>query len=234
MADFGFLSDTDESAVEEVVSQAQDLCVLEQLSAINCSALTHSVLPSELDSRFLRLKSLPVPVTHTTHQNPDKDCLSDANPKHNPHRNDPFMPKHRPPSPAFVSDSFTQNAFFSNSVPKSQSTSNSPLFASPLPLGSSPPQKAGCFWCSPKMFFKKHDKEYMVQGTVLDSDEFLSDLATFSVKEQQKMLNKAIKEQDKISREAEKIVNWAKQASARMTFHGLEDELSDSDDEPAK
>ena len=71
-------------------------------------------------------------------------------------------------------------------------------------------------------------------ATALDSDEFLSDLATFSVKEQQKMINKAIKEQDKVCREAEKIVNWAKQGSARMIFHGMEDELSYSDDEPTK
>ncbi|XP_022772182.1 uncharacterized protein LOC111314833 [Durio zibethinus] len=224
MADFDFLSDTDESAVEEVISQAQDLCVLEQLSAINCSAVTHSVLPSDLDCRFRRLKSLPVPVSYTTHQNSDKGYLSDANARHSPNRNDHFMPKHLPSLPASVSDSFTQNAF----------TSNSPSFASPLPQDSSPPQKAGCFGCSPKRLFKKQDKAYRVPGTALDSDEFLSDLATFSVKQGQKMLRKALKEQDKISREAEKIVSWSKQASARMNFHGMEDDLSDSDDKPAK
>ncbi|XVF13800.1 hypothetical protein REPUB_Repub08aG0239000 [Reevesia pubescens] len=236
MADFGFLSYTDdESAVEAVISQAQDLCVLEQLSAINCSSFTKSALPSDLDSRFRRLKSLPLPLTHTIPQNPDQHRMSDSNPTHSPNRNHPFVPEHPPSSPNAVSDSFPQNSFFSPSVQKSRFTSNSRSFASPLPLDSSPPQKAGCFWCSPKKLSKKHNKENRVLDTALGSDEYLSDLATFSFKEQQKMLNKAIKEQDKISREAEKTVNWAKQASARMTFHGMEDdELSHSDDEPAK
>ncbi|KAK6263457.1 hypothetical protein QUC31_009273 [Theobroma cacao] len=231
MADLGFLSDTDESAVEEVISQAQDLCVLEQLSAINCSALAHSVLPSDLDSRFRRLKSFPVPITRTTHQSPDKDCHSDSH--DSPQRKYSFKPKQTPSSPPSISDSSPQNALFSPSVPKNRLPSNSRSFASPLPPDSSPPQKAGCFWCSPKKISKKN-KENRVLGTALDSDEFLSNFTTFSVKEQQSMLNNAIKEQDKISREAEKIVNWAKQASARMTFPGIEDELSHSDDEHAK
>ncbi|XVF52191.1 hypothetical protein PTKIN_Ptkin04bG0244900 [Pterospermum kingtungense] len=211
MADFSFLSDTDESAVEEVISQAQDLCVLEQLSAINCSAFTHSdsVLPSDLDSRFRRLKSLPVPVTHTS-----PDYVSDSKSNH-----DPFLPEH-PTSSS------------SDSLPQNSSVTKSCSFASPLPLDSSPPRKAGCFWCSFKMpAKKKHTKKNRVLNTALDSDEFLSDMA---VKEQQKMINKAIKGQEKVIREAEKMVNLAKQASARMIFLGMEDELSYSDDEPAK
>lgn len=37
-----------------------------------------------------------------------------------------------------------------------------------------------------------------------------------------------MKEEEKINREAEKIVKWAKQASARMMdVSGLDDELSD-------
>ncbi|KAI4327933.1 hypothetical protein L6164_020340 [Bauhinia variegata] len=55
-------------------------------------------------------------------------------------------------------------------------------------------------------------------------DEFLSDMGSFSAKKQQKMLKKAMKEEEKISQEAEKIVKWAKQASARMS---VEDDLSD-------
>ncbi|XVE57240.1 hypothetical protein DITRI_Ditri04bG0075600 [Diplodiscus trichospermus] len=234
MEDFGFLSDADESAVDEVISQAQDLCVLEQLSAINCSAFTHSVLPSDLDSRFRRLKSFPVPVNQKTNQIPDKDYISYYKPSDSPHRTDPFTPKRSPSSPVSTSDSFPQNSLFSPSKTQIRSTSNSRSFASPLPLDSSPPKKAGCFWCSPKRLSKKQKKENRVLDPAFDSDEFLSDLATFPVKRQQKMLNKAIKEQDKVCQEAEKIVNWAKQASARMSSHGIEDELSCSDDEPAK
>ncbi|KAJ0020669.1 hypothetical protein Pint_31827 [Pistacia integerrima] len=59
------------------------------------------------------------------------------------------------------------------------------------------------------------------------NDEFLLDLGIFSVKEQQKMLKKAMKEEEKVSREAEKIVKWAKQASMRMSPHDIEDQFSD-------
>ena len=60
MADFGYLSDTDDSAVEELISQAKELSALEQIAAINCSGFTDSsTLPDDLESRFRRLKSLP-------------------------------------------------------------------------------------------------------------------------------------------------------------------------------
>lgn len=63
--DFGVFSDPDDSAVEDLISQIQDLSVLEQVAAINCSGFTDSVLPEDLESRFRRLKSFPV-----TKQNP--------------------------------------------------------------------------------------------------------------------------------------------------------------------
>ncbi|KAL3333131.1 hypothetical protein AABB24_033281 [Solanum stoloniferum] len=60
MADFSFLSDSDnEKAVEELLSQAMDQSVLEQVAAINCSGFTDSVLPTQLETRFRKLKSLP-------------------------------------------------------------------------------------------------------------------------------------------------------------------------------
>ncbi|CAN8313825.1 unnamed protein product [Cochlearia groenlandica] len=63
MADFGYFSDTDDSAVEDLISQANDLSALEQIAAINCSAFTtdSSSLPVDIESRFRRLKSLPNP-----------------------------------------------------------------------------------------------------------------------------------------------------------------------------
>ncbi|KAK4741270.1 hypothetical protein SAY87_024858 [Trapa incisa] len=64
MADFS--SDTDDSAVEELISQTRDLCVLEQLAAINCSGFSDSRLPADLDSRFSRLKSFPVTNPHSS------------------------------------------------------------------------------------------------------------------------------------------------------------------------
>ncbi|TQD85782.1 hypothetical protein C1H46_028698 [Malus baccata] len=60
MADFSFyLADTDKSAVDDLISQSQDLCVLDQVSAIKCSDFTDSLLPTELESRFCKLKSFP-------------------------------------------------------------------------------------------------------------------------------------------------------------------------------
>ncbi|KAJ9134937.1 hypothetical protein P3X46_032173 [Hevea brasiliensis] len=69
MADFGNLSDTDDSAVEELISQAQDLSVLEQVSKINCAAFSDSLLPSDLETRFLKLK--PKPKSSNAHFNFD-------------------------------------------------------------------------------------------------------------------------------------------------------------------
>ncbi|CAH2033704.1 unnamed protein product [Thlaspi arvense] len=60
MSSFGYLSSKDNIAVENLLSQAMDLYVLEQVAAINCSGFTDSVLPANLETRFRRLKSLPV------------------------------------------------------------------------------------------------------------------------------------------------------------------------------
>ena len=69
MADFEFLSNPDESAVDELISQAQDLYILEQISAINCSSFTNSELSADLESRFRRLKSLSEPANPKSSSN---------------------------------------------------------------------------------------------------------------------------------------------------------------------
>ncbi|GAU15795.1 hypothetical protein TSUD_236110 [Trifolium subterraneum] len=57
--------DTDEeSTIQQIISQAQDSIILQQISAINCSSFTHTDLPTDLESRFLKLKSFP--ANHTT------------------------------------------------------------------------------------------------------------------------------------------------------------------------
>ncbi|XP_028786832.1 uncharacterized protein LOC114742781 [Neltuma alba] len=61
MVGFVDVSDTNaESAIDQIITQAQDACVLEQVSAINCASLTDSVLPTDLESRFHKFKSFPV------------------------------------------------------------------------------------------------------------------------------------------------------------------------------
>uniref|UniRef100_A0A803M2D7 Uncharacterized protein n=1 Tax=Chenopodium quinoa TaxID=63459 RepID=A0A803M2D7_CHEQI len=61
---------TDESAVEQILAEAMDHCVLQQVAAINCSSFSHSVLPSNLESRFQRLKTFP--SSSASSSNPSK------------------------------------------------------------------------------------------------------------------------------------------------------------------
>ncbi|KAL9447758.1 hypothetical protein AB3S75_015267 [Citrus x aurantiifolia] len=290
MADFGNFSDTDEeSAVEDVITQAKELSVLEQVSAINCSGFTDdSVLPTELESRFRKLKSFPATVKPKTHINDNHHHIEKRTQSLHHHSN-PISkaellsdskqnPGGKPglgtaksisscdssPSSAIFSESkqnsggeiyFKENSRHgsfsaSASVPvvavssKLKLKSKSKSFSSPLSSPSSwmdlpssppsPPQRKGCFWCSPKSASKKKSRESPIFGDDLDwgnkNDEFLLDLNTFSVKEQEKILKKAMKEQERVSREAEKIVKWAKQESMRISDHyggALDDELSD-------
>ncbi|OWM65029.1 uncharacterized protein LOC116205990 [Punica granatum] len=301
MADFS--SDTDDSsAVEELISQTRDLCVLEQVAAINCSGFSDSPLPPDLDSRFRRLKSFPLTKPHSSappgRQRPEaaptdrnggakfeeeKSESSSASAdgggrsKQSCSRSVSFpvssnfedfeegkrvskltgksgkikeTEKERKLgilTPSDSSDSSMEDDIFSPSElnieekSRSRSKSKSKLGSASSPLGSSrswmnspsPPRKTGCFWCSPKKASPKiKSKENRVKGMSFDwsqQDDILSDLGIFSKKEQQKMLKKAMKEEERISREAEKIVRMAKQASARMTVTSIEDELGDDD-----
>ncbi|XP_056168681.1 uncharacterized protein LOC130138484 [Syzygium oleosum] len=71
-AEFSYLSDTDDSAVEDPISQIKDLYILEQNAAINGSSFTvdGSLLPSHLKSGFCNLKSFTLPKPQTTILNP--------------------------------------------------------------------------------------------------------------------------------------------------------------------
>ncbi|KAJ7953321.1 Vitellogenin-2 protein [Quillaja saponaria] len=296
MDGFSDLSDTEDSAVEEIIAQAQDLCVLEQVSAINCSGFTDSVLPTELESRFRKLKSFPVtkkkhrasaPLPYTggndninskTHLDnsfkgkaesnslSDEEIPSFSHSKWNRGEKMCFDHKSRSGCVSSPSDSLNfskKKANFSPvkensdgkkavkakskhgsvSLPSGSSISSGDTsstsyfkqkpdeksraklksfqsFSSPLSSSNSPspPRNAGCFWCSPKKVSKKKSKENWDMGIGLDwdkNDELVSDLGSFSTKERQKMLKKAMKDEEKISREAEKIVKWAKQASCK-------------------
>lgn len=291
MADFGNFSDTDEeSAIEDIITQAKELSVLEQVSAINCSGFTDdSVLPTELESRFRKLKSFPATAKPKTHINDNHRHIEKRTQSLHHHSSNPiskseflFDSKQNPDGKPGLEtaksvsscDSSSSSAIFSESkqnpdgeidsqensrhgsvsasasVPavavssKSKLKSKSKSFSSPLSSPSSwmdspssppsPPQRNGCLWCSPKNASKKKSRESPILGDDLDwgvkNDEFLSDLNTFSVKEQEKILKKAMKEQEKVSREAEKIVKLAKQASMRISDHhrgALDDVLSD-------
>ncbi|XP_028064437.1 uncharacterized protein LOC114267589 [Camellia sinensis] len=241
MADFSELSDSsDESAVEELLSQAMDHSVLEQIAAINCSGFTSdSVLPSHLETRFRRLKSLPTTTTKSTSLSPTL-----ANHKNNPSSSsfNSQFPSVKPINPQFDSsvEGKPELHSLSDEDPNEQQTG----FEAEIEFWV-------WFFCFKIVEFicwkweflnfegkprwenrvsRKNSKEIGVDvDWGRNSEGFLSDLNIFSAKEQQKILKKAMKEEEKINREAEKIVKWAKQGSARMNISDIEDELSDNE-----
>lgn len=243
MADFGYFSDTDDSAVDELISQTKDLCVLEQVSAINCSGFTDSVLPTELEQRFHKLKSFPSTKTktssiHSPKHNPDSNLTTDpkpvpesqpaSNPKQNPNETElvdvPELKLNSKPRSSPLSSSSSRKDLGSGSGSDPASDSDSPQ-----------PRRSGCLWCSPKSSSKKQNKRDRVRSLTRTfdwkskstSDELFSDLSVFSTKEQEKIMKEVMKEEEKVNREAEKIVKWAKQASMKIKVRDSEDELSD-------
>ncbi|GAB4857909.1 hypothetical protein Ancab_015814 [Ancistrocladus abbreviatus] len=241
MADSSFRSDTDDSAVEEIISEAIDHSVLKQVAALNCASFSDSVLPHHLESRFQRLKTFPSssnpPPTQFESPNKNNDSL------HKPKLpNEPEPPFQQNPKSSPSSSSNSSFEKENRSKPKEKEgvdakwRSGSFSFRSnSSPEMESPPRKSGCLWCSPKKrVSRKKSKGSRVGGLGIDwgkTDEIFGDLgSSFSSKEHKKILKKAMKEEEKISREAEKIVKWAKQASARMDVSSFEDELSDHDD----
>ncbi|XP_061359893.1 uncharacterized protein LOC133303934 [Gastrolobium bilobum] len=65
------------------------------------------------------------------------------------------------------------------------------------------------------------------------NDEILSDMSTFSIKEQEKRLKKALEEEGRVSKEAERIVQWVKQESARIDDSLIKTILSDDEEKEA-
>ncbi|KAK6785267.1 hypothetical protein RDI58_018722 [Solanum bulbocastanum] len=256
MADFSFLSDSDnEKAVEELLSQAMDQSVLEQVAAINCSGFTDSVLPTQLETRFRKLKSLPAapatpkpsavarnsksfgssefPNTPKTKKIDDENKKIEGSPVEEKgskvNLEDGFVEK-QTKSTSIENDVFSKITSGKRGKKSSSGPISSPSDSSKDRL--SPPAKTGCFWCSPKKGFNRKGKENRNVSMGLKwgkDDELLSDSSIFSSKNREKLMKKAMEEQEKINREAEKIVKWAKQASARMDVSSIEDELSDSD-----
>ncbi|KAL7111963.1 hypothetical protein ACP275_05G122500 [Erythranthe tilingii] len=262
MDDF-FSDDSDgEKAVEELLSQAMDSTVLEQVAAINCAGFTKTDLPSHLETRFQRLKSLPSPAAKPaplatksfSFSNPselkknepkksdsgeektaedkgeevhpkcskkvpeEKNCLSGSESFSPLKKKNPRVKMEEKGNKSFSSSSSSFEGFSSRSV--------------------SPPAKSGCFLCSPKKSARKNKENRGLDlginwGKKQDDDDFLSDLSNNSMNyNQRKLMKKAMAEEEKICREAEKIVKWAKQYSSRMDISSIEDELSD--DENAK
>ncbi|KAK9276060.1 hypothetical protein L1049_005591 [Liquidambar formosana] len=88
-----------------------------------------------------------------------------------------------------------------------------------------------CFSSNPKTSDRKKKKKSIDEekdwGT---SEQILSDMSTFSVREQERRLEKAMKEEERVSKEAERVVEWVKQESARMDVSKFKGLLSDDDE----
>ncbi|KAK4338128.1 hypothetical protein RND71_042615 [Anisodus tanguticus] len=255
MADFSFLSDDsdNEKAVEELLSQAMDQSVLEQVAAINCSGFTDSVLPTQLETRFRKLKSLSTRPTTLKPSNVTRNsssfCFSEfpntpktkkiGNPDEENDLEDGFVQEN---TKSIENDVFLktlktkkignpveEKGLEDGFVQEQKKSMENDVFLK-TPDGKRGKTKTGCFWCSLKKGSNKKGKENRgVKWGKDDDDDVLSDLSIFSSKNQEKLMKKAMEEQEKINREAEKIVKWAKQASARMDVSSIEDELSDDD-----
>ncbi|KAD4384928.1 hypothetical protein R6Q59_010945 [Mikania micrantha] len=323
--DFSFLTDSDdERAVEDVLSQAMDHSVLEQIAAINCSSFsTADNLPTDLENRFRKLKSLPTTTattgsssrfptsksksfTNRSVDDPNSNNQHTASPKtvdvanksspsignpedHSDGNRDQKKSTNSRPKPksstniyeisttkslksksgsgssesrsdsssddpeeqsdgsqdenkvtnsrSKVKHSSITNKACKTKSSKSKSGTRSPESRSDSWNMSSPESDSGsvtparrgigCLWCSPKKEKRKQGKENRLSSSSSwRNDDDVDFLKTFSKKEQKKIMKKVMKEEEKINREAEKIVKWAKQASARMIdVSGLDDEL---------
>ncbi|KAJ7943964.1 Vitellogenin-2 protein [Quillaja saponaria] len=96
-------------------------------------------------------------------------------------------------------------------------------------------QTPPCCFCfsTKKNQVKQSKKDKEVSGSIETewgkNGEILSDLSTFSVKEQEKRLKKALKEEESRSKEAVRIVNWVKQESAKMdTSSAIKNDSNDN------
>jgi nucleoid DNA-binding protein len=62
----------------------------------------------------------------------------------------------------------------------------------------------------------------------MNGEILLSDMTTFSVKQQERRLKKALEEEKKVSIEAERIVQWVKQESSRIDSSTIKSILNDN------
>ncbi|KAK7407023.1 hypothetical protein VNO78_08663 [Psophocarpus tetragonolobus] len=141
-----------ECAVEEIMSQAQDAVVLEQVSAINCSGFSDSVLPSHLETRFRNLKSFPPSKTKPP------TSVQSSN-----HQSPHFSPSKHSGHPSASLSSSDESSLSSIFRP---SQKDSPLRSSHSP---SPPRWIACFWFSPK----KNKSKKILRKPIKEQDKLL-------------------------------------------------------------
>ncbi|KAK4389091.1 hypothetical protein Sango_2246100 [Sesamum angolense] len=193
----GFFSNSvDEKAVEELLSQAMDAAVLEQVAAIHCAGLHDSALPSHLETRFRNLKALPPSAMKPASSSTQTQSLN------LPLKNG---------FPTCLKESQESKNCSTEIFPRGQLGKKYPSNWNVISSRSvSPPVRStGCFLCCPKQLSRKKSNNVNDdRGLVLElrDDLISSDLSSFSVKKQEKIMKKA-----------EKIVKYA---SAMMDVSG--------------
>ncbi|XP_026401847.1 uncharacterized protein LOC113297556 [Papaver somniferum] len=238
MADFSCFSESDESTVEDIISQAMDQCVLEQIASINLSGISDTSLPTDLESRFSKLKSFPgtnrkleIPQNPVSKSVEDTQSLSPNQKIGSPSN----------PNPSFgpttdIEKRFSKLKSFPGTNPKTE-IPQSQVLSPNKEIASSPSisnqvKKSSSFGSKPK------SKQAFIRSCSSSSDSSRENSSSSSAKQncffwcspkKKKKLKKVMREQEKINREAEKIVEWAKQASSRIEVSEIEDLLTDDD-----
>lgn len=198
---FSSCSDISDSAIDAIIAETTDLCALEQIAALNTAHLSDSPLPSNLENRFRKLNSFPA-TTIVDKENIPRSLNQSEN---KPIPSEPFLfedPKPEQPIKPEIPLS-----------PKIREQKRSP---------SPPQQMCGCFGFSPRRIQRRG-------GSKDDDDDILSELEFGSsvLKEKRRKLKKVWREHEKASQEAEKMVKWVKQVSAKMNEAAIDELLKE-------
>lgn len=205
---FSPLSSDAHSDVENLLAQAADLHALEQIAALNTCHLPDTTLPSHLESRFLRLKSLPTPLSPAVHGDAEGDDIGRRHSFGSEEVKVAVMDSPAPPVSSKMDDKYRYSF--------SASGASSPAVLSPPPRSSRRDWWMGRFWCFPTRSCKKKDVEDCEQDLALDLDHdlgywamgghIMSGFDQLSVEDQRRRLKMVMKEVEKSKREAKNII----------------------------
>lgn len=194
---FSSSSEIDDSAIDAVIAEVTDLCALEQIAKLNTAHLSDSPLPSNLDTRFEKLKSFP--AAKNEWPNEEKENIPRSL---NRRESDPIPSQYPKPDQEPVKPEIREEKPRSRESP-------------------SPPRKNCCFVFSPKRIQRRGSK---IDD---DDDEIKKEFGSCKLKEHRRKLKKAWKEQEKANEEAEKMAKWVKQVSSKINQAAIDELLKE-------
>ncbi|ONK58863.1 uncharacterized protein A4U43_C08F510 [Asparagus officinalis] len=197
---FSSSSEIDDSAIDAVIAEVTDLCALEQIAELNTAHLSDSHLPSNLDTRFERLKSFPAAKHEWTNEEKENVPGSLNRSESSPIPWQDPKPDQRPVKPDIREEK--------------QRSGGSP----------SPPRKSCCFVFPPKRIQRRGSK---IDGDDDDDDEIMKEFGSRKLKERRRKLKKAWKDQEKANEEAEKMATWVKQVSSKINEAAIDELLKE-------